>query len=378
MPANPFSPGLFYSDQSLYGREEQFSTVSRVIDQIEGGYSYPPVYFIGPSGLGKTSMLKWVANDLKRRHWLCGYSEAGSDIGSAIYDILTDLQQVTPSQGAVRRILSRITKVSATAGPMSLGLDVASVENGSAYTRLVERFQAISDAAKFNQVGAALLLDEAQGLPADHFEILLRALKAIEDSPIALFVAALPGLDRGMGLRARSAEHRVISILKPLSNANAKSALVEPAKLAGGEFSGKALSKLISMSCGHPLVLKMLGQEAWSLSTTGIPEDQEVKILSRHADRAIVLVLEQLRLAYYEPIWNSASVEERSVLKMVAQADNGGAGRPFYAPDEWDEGMYYGDIMFRFKCKGILDWKRRDGSGVEFTLPGFREFISSS
>jgi hypothetical protein len=317
--ANPFTPGAFYAEQPLFGREEQFELVDSVVEQIDSGYPHAPVFFLGPSGLGKTSILRQIANDLKKMHWLCGYSEAGSDIGSALYDVLADAQQLAPSRNIGQRILSRITNVRAGAGPVSIGLDIASIENGSAYTRLVDRFQAISDRAMFEQVGAALLIDEAQGLPDDHLEILFRALGAIEDSPIVLFMAALPCLHDSMALRVRSRQHGDVSDLAPLDTASAEAALIEPVGLAGGEFEQGSVSHLVDFACGHPLTLQMLGRSAWDFSAAGIADNQEVKILEGHASKAIAHVRDQLKRSYYRPIWHACTHEERILLKEIAR-----------------------------------------------------------
>jgi hypothetical protein len=368
----------------------QFSIVNRVIRQIEGGHSFEPVYFVGASGLGKTSLLRRIANDLRKMHWLCGYSEAGSDIGSAIFDILADAQQLAPPRSASRRILSRITKVSATAGPVTLGLDIASIENGSAYRRLVERFQEISDAAKSDQVGAAFLIDEAQVLPGPHLEILLRALNAIEASAIVLFLAALPNLSAIEG--NRSQDHLYVSLLTPLDVASAESALIEPVRLAGGDFEREAVSKLVDFACGHPLTLQMLGQSSWEFSATGIPGDQGVKILGQHADRAVVEVREQLKLAYYRPIWRGCSHDERLILKAVAKAgasateksvnpwpkDEINPGSTTEAIISWKENIKIfhekQSTLYGLDRKGILSIDERE---INFVLPGFSEFIAS-
>ncbi len=138
MPANPFNPGVYSPEQGIFGREEQLHVIDRVIARIEDGASQGPVCFTGPQGLGKTFLLRSIASQLRDRRWLCGYTEAGPDIGSAICDIFADARQMAPRRSAVRRAVARITGVSATAGPVSIGLDLQSIDNGSAYNRLVQ------------------------------------------------------------------------------------------------------------------------------------------------------------------------------------------------------------------------------------------------
>jgi hypothetical protein len=82
--------------------------VGRVIARIEGGDPHSPVCFIGPQGLGKTFLMRNIVSELRERRWLCGYSEAGADIGSAINDVLADARQLTPGRGLIRRASSLI------------------------------------------------------------------------------------------------------------------------------------------------------------------------------------------------------------------------------------------------------------------------------
>ncbi len=373
MPANPFSPGVFHPDQALFGRESQFQIVDQVVEQIDNGYPHSPVCFIGPPGLGKTAILKYLASDLKRRHWLCGYSEAGSDVGSAIYDLLADAQQLAPAQSPVRRLLSRIQGFNASAGPVSIGLDLQSIENGSAYARLLELFQTLSNTARFDLVGAALFLDEAQVLPGTHLEILLRALNAVEDSPIVLFMAALPNLMDKIVPGPRTTPHVWLSNLAPLDAACAQTALVDPARLAGGEFDVDALAALLEFAHGHPLTLQMLGRSAWNLGAVDTPEGQVIIIRVVHAIQAIEQVRDQLKLNYYRPTWRSCTTSERALLRALARTDETMTELDVTQAVQ-DEVTDADIVLYDLAGKGIVSTGEE---GVNFVMPGFRTFVTT-
>jgi hypothetical protein len=373
MPVNPFNPGVFHAEQRLYGRESQIQILHQVVEQISGDYPHRPVCFIGPQGLGKTSILKYIADYLNQLNWLCGYSEVSSDIGSAIYDVLADAQQLAPQKGAVQRILSRIQGFNASVGPASIGLSIASIEDGSAYIRLVELFRTIADTARFNVVGAALLLDEAQVLPGDHLRILLRALNAVDNSPIVLFMAALPSLMDSFALSTYSAPHLEISTLTTFDLADAESLLREPVDSAGGEFEVNGLSQLVNFACGHPLTLQMLGSSAWSYSVAGISNNDPIVIRKIHASRAVADVRQQLKMLYYRPNWRRCVVPERVVLRALAKAGGTLAARELCRNTEneiTDPSMIIEDLAGR----GIL----YADETVSFVLPGFCEFVKHS
>jgi AAA ATPase-like protein len=374
MLANPFNPGVFHPDMSLFGRESQIQVVDQVVGQIENGYPHSPVCFLGAPGLGKTTILKHLAIDLKRRHWLCGYSEAGSDVGSAIYDILADAQQLAPAQGAARRLLSRVQRFNASAGPVSIGLDLQSIENGSAYVRLLELFRTLGNTANSDLVGAALFLDEAQVLPEGHLEILFRALDAVEASPVVLFMGALPNLMDKIVPSYRTMPHVLLSDLEPLEGASAEQALVEPARLAGGEFDIDALAVLLEFAQGHPLALQLLGRSAWNLGASDIPEDQVVIISKTHAIQAIRQVHEQLTLNYFRPTWRNCTTSERVLLRALARA-----GNPITESDLMQVvqgGVADADIvLYDLSGKGIVSV---GNERVSFVMPGFREFVAGA
>lgn len=379
MLANPFNPGVFNPDQVLLCRESQFQVVNQIVEQIEIGYPHSPVGFVAPPGLGKTAILKYLANDLKRRQWLCGYSEAGSDVGSAIYDLLTDAQQLTPPQGPISRLLSRVQGFNASAGPVSIGLSLQSIEDGSAYGRLCDLFRELSNTAQFNLVGAALFLDEAQVLPDAHLEILLRALNGVADSPIVLFMAALPNLmDKIVaGSTKRSIPYIELSNLTPLDAACAQAALSGPADLAGGAFEMDALQVLLEFARGHPLTLQMLGRSAWNfgaLETLDSPDKDVVAIKVHHARQAIEQVRDQLRLNYYRPIWRGCTAAERAVLRSLARASSTMTELDLTRTIQstvTDAEIVLHDLV----GKGIVTINR---GNVNFTTPGFHEFVGAS
>lgn len=384
MPVNPFNPGVYSPVQVIFGRDEQLRVVGRVIAQVEDGSSHPPVCFTGPQGLGKTFMLRHIANELRARGWLCGYTEAGSDIGSAIYDILGDAEHMAPRRSAVRRTLGRVKGVSTTAGPVSIGLDLQSVDNGSAYSRLVQLFREINGKAGSAFTGAALLLDEAQVLPDAHLNQLFRALGAVEQSRIVLFMAALPGLTGVISSmsqsvaapswkRSFSTPYVRVSDLRALSPADSESVLLSPVDPEEGEFEPPAVSALARFALGHPMTLQMLGQSAWDIGACG---DGKVVICAAHADEAIAEVSEQLRIRYHRPAWRNCSDRERSLLKRLANMGGSAAERELAGsakgggpdPTATIYGLVDGGLLYDDPRTGI----------ISIVMPGFREFIMSA
>jgi hypothetical protein len=265
---NPFSPGPYSPVQGIFGREEQVHVVEQAAAGIENGVPHAPVCFTGPPGVGKTFLLRNIASQLRDRGWLCGYTEAGPDISSAIHDILADAREMAPRRSSTWRLVTRVTGVNATAPGFSLGLTLQDTDNGSAYTQLVRLFREISGKAGSDFTGAALLLDEAQVLPDAHLSELFRALAKVEDSRIVLFMAALPGLAGTISSMAQSpaswrrrlsTPYVQFSPLGALDPASAGTVLAYQAGTAGGELEPEAAAALADFSLGHPMTLQMSG-----------------------------------------------------------------------------------------------------------------------
>jgi hypothetical protein len=261
----------------------------------------------------------------------------------------------------------------ATVGPASIGLSIASIEDGSAYARLVELFQTIIDTARFNVVGAALLLDEAQALPANHLRILLRALSAIDSSPIVLFMAALPNLMDSFALSSYSAPHLEISALTALDPTNAESLLSEPVASAGGDFEADGLSELVNFARGHPLALQMRGQSVWNYGVADTSNGDPIVIKNVHATQAVTYVRQQLKMLYYRPDWRGCDAPERLLLKALARAGGTLSARDLCSVTE-NEITDPSTIIEDLAGKGIL----YADETVSFVLPGFCEFARDS
>jgi hypothetical protein len=341
--------------------------------------------FTGTPGIGKTFLLRNIAGELRDRGWLCGYTEAGPDLGSAIDDILADARQMAPHRSAIRRLAARVTGFNAAAPGFSVGLSLQGADGGSAYTRLVGLFREISSRAGSGINGAALLLDEAQVLPDAHLSQLFRALGAVEDSRIVLFMAALPGLagtissmsqTNASWRRQTSRAFVHFSGLRALDQASAGSALLYQSGTAGGEIEPEAVVALTGFALGHPMTLQMLGRSAWNVAAYGTSGDGKVVIRAAHADRAIAEVSKQLRTIYHKPDWKKCTERERAVLKKIAGMGGSATGREL-AHAVKGAGPDPAAVMSDLADGGLL-CEDPDTEAFSIVMPGFRQFVMSA
>src|SRR5205823_317810 len=116
-----------------------------------------PVAFLGPTGFGKTTLLRHISARFRRQSWICGYAEASSDTATAMQDVLTDISRSAPADRTLKRALKRVSSFSATAGIVGFGLSLKDSSEYNARKKLIELFEQLVEAAERNGAGLAIL-----------------------------------------------------------------------------------------------------------------------------------------------------------------------------------------------------------------------------
>jgi len=70
----------------------------RLEHELEDGHFSPPVCFLAPGGLGKTTLLKRIGDELEKRNWLCGYAVAGSSLSTTLIELFNDAGRAVPAK----------------------------------------------------------------------------------------------------------------------------------------------------------------------------------------------------------------------------------------------------------------------------------------
>jgi DNA polymerase III delta prime subunit len=371
---NPFSPGVFQADLPIVGREQHLDVIQKAVEQIELGRPHCPVCFVGSTGIGKTTLLKRIAKNLREENWICGYTEASEDVNAALADLLVDVGRLAKPTRAMRKWLSQVNSLNfAIPSGAAIGFGLRDPASESMYASLVDLFQKLSDTARFEAVGVALLLDETQMLPDPALRLVLRALNAIEESSIVLIMAALSTLYEKIGPGPRTAEHVLLSELRPLPHHAAKEMLSERIAASGAQVTSGALSAMLIFAEGHPLTLQMLGWNAWNNAANGQPgHAAQFTIEDKHAEVAVAEVRAQLMPRFHGPAWRTSDDGERAVLKVLAGMKD--------APTEADilrrlppasspEGHL---SLYNLVDRDVLS---RQGDEIRFVIPGFKEYV---
>lgn len=164
----------------MIGRDSQLAQWRIALDRIEAGRTAQPVVLYGLRGVGKTVLLTRFSQDAGDRDWIVAQVEAGSGkplreaLGEALHAPLADLARASPGKRLLKALKTAMSfKASRdTGGSWNFGLDLTGAAGGGADTGSLETdlnklVRDLSEAAREEGVGLAILIDEAQDLKGD-------------------------------------------------------------------------------------------------------------------------------------------------------------------------------------------------------------------
>ncbi|MDY0892924.1 ATP-binding protein [Frigoribacterium sp. CFBP9030] len=391
MTLNPYTPGAGTRPPTLIGRESQLAVVGSLAELVEAGRSSNPVVFTGLRGVGKTSLLQEVGAVLRSRGWLAGYYEVRRDVepGVAVRSIVRDSADLT--QGRLRKALSSgahsIGGMKLSLGPtgFTFAVDAAAPrrEDSDPFPELVRFLRLLGRDASQNGVGVALLIDELQVFRKRDIAVLVQALSALKDEPIVLIGAGLPYLASELSKANTYAERFRFEVIDRLGEADARSAVTDPAFDLGTIWDDDALERVLELADRYPYFLQLYASESWT-SAAGA-----ARIDSTHVDEAIPAVQRQLDAGLYSARYDRLSEREREYVDtMVAVADASPDGgddarpRPSVSP-RVQSGAVAAELgksltqvattRDRIIRKGIIHAPVY--GELEFSVPGFADYV---
>jgi AAA ATPase domain len=277
---NPYTPNAGADPPALVGRDVELEAFEVLLARLLRGHTEQSMLVTGLRGVGKTVLLTRFEALARESGWATVDAEItkNSDFGDRMVNLARRaLLQLAPrdrwKEKAVRAaaVLRSFQVTLRPDGSVTAGFDVDPVEgladSGHLGEDLTDVFVALGEAAREQGSGVVFLVDEVQFLQLAELEALIAAIhKTVQRRlPITLVGAGLPQLPR-LAAEAKSYAERLFKFpqIGQLSEEQARTALVEPARRLGVDFEPDALTAIVDFTEGYPYFLQEYGNTLWN------------------------------------------------------------------------------------------------------------------
>jgi len=380
---NPYAPGAGTRPPELVGRDLLIEKVRIALRRTYEGRPAKGLMMIGLRGVGKTVLLDRLRADAESAglHTIWIEAPEGRSLPALLApDLRRALLRLSRSSRAKETVTRALRGLAGFAkglklkyGDIEVGIDFdpepGLADNGDLEQDLQDLFQAIGEAAKESGTALILFIDELQYVEESQLAALITGLHrtAQRSLPVALVGAGLPQLRARMG-HAKSYVERLFDFpeIGPLSPDEATSALVNPARAEGVEFSRDALSKIIEETEGYPYFLQEWGKHAWDVALDSPIELTDVEAASREAIAALDESFFRVRFDRLTPM-------EKKYLRAMADLGPGPHRSGDIAEKLNRNVTSLGPTRAQLISKGMI-WSPGHGD-TAFTVPLFDGFM---
>jgi hypothetical protein len=348
-----------------------------LVGRLRAGRTEQSVIVRGLRGVGKTVLLNAYENQAEAAGFLTFYHELTPD--SNLIDVLArdseralERLSLGTSIGArVRAALAHLKTITLT-GPEGFGIavDLGDADEGTIAADLTDLFLQLGEAAREADRGIAIFLDELQFVEEIHYRALISALhrSTQKELPIAVAAAALPQIPALSG-EARSYAERLFDfpVIGDLPRAAAVSALADPARRQGVDFTEEAVTLALEWTGGYPFYIQQLGKHAWNIADAA-PIGIDV------IEAAIPAARAALDKSIYEVRFQRATEGERRYMRAMAELGDG-PYRSGRVAESWGGSTTSASpTRQQLLGKGLI-YATEDYGFIDFTVPRFADFM---
>ena len=380
---NPYTPGTGRRPSALVGRDEIIEAWRVALLRVEREKTDQPFVLYGLRGVGKTVLLTRLRHDAEARDWWVVQVEAGGNVGlrellgEGLYEPLSELSE--SGDGLGRRLLRGLkTALSFKAsydvsGTWTFGVDLSGTPGGGAdsgvlRTDLKKIVKDLSLAARESGVGLAILIDEAQDLSSDELTTLAMVAQsaALDNWPALFAFAGLPSLPQTFSEAKSYTERFQYNPIERLSDEDAHSALVKPAREAGANWSEEALNHVITESGRYPYFIQQFGQESWNEAAGPTIETTDARV-------GVARGQNLLDGGFFRARWDRTTATEKRYIRAMCPGGDLGIGSGEVASRLGKTMSSLGPTRANLIHKGLV--YAPDHGIVAFTVPGMESFI---
>ena len=329
--ANPYAPGAGTPPPELAGRNDVLNTATVAIERISKGRNTQSLILVGLRGVGKTVLLNKINQIADDRDFLTIYIEAHEGkrlpelLIPGLRQVLYKLSTVESAKAMTRRgmrvLKSFLGGLKITIADVEVGVDaeLGSADSGDLEADLPELMLSVAEAAKAARRSIAVLVDELQYLSEKEFSALIMSVHRINQKQLPLLVVAA-GLPQILGLAGNSKSYSERLFKYPqvgaLSEADATSAIVNPAKAVGVTFTDEAIRRILELTQRYPYFLQQWAYEAWNAAPEPTIGEDDVGV-------ATTLAIEELDRSFFKVRFDRCTPSERHYMRALAELGQG-------------------------------------------------------
>lgn len=330
---NPYAPGAGTFPPELAGRDEIIERAAIALDRFRDGRAARSLLLVGLRGVGKTVLLTRIAQQSEARGFVVLSVEAPEKrslpalLIPPLRTALLKLDRVAATGDMAKKALRALggfvnamkLKYQDIEFGVELGSESGVADSGDLEHDLIDLFTEIGRAAREKETAIVLFIDELQYVEEDQFASLITALHkcAQYQLPVALIGAGLPQLVGRAG-RAKSYAERLFEYpeIGPLSDAEAKKALVAPAERENVKFDDGALAEILAQTKAYPYFLQEWGKHSWACADAS-------PITREDAVAATDLAISELDDSFFRVRFDRLTPAEKRYLRAMAQLGAG-------------------------------------------------------
>jgi len=375
---NPYTPGAGDRPRALVGRADQLALAESVRSQLEAGYSANSLVYVGLRGVGKTVLLKEIADRLAHAGWYAPYIELrrGQAVDAALGAVAARFAtQLNPGAKLTRRV-RQLLRRGGGLQVLGSGANVGSGRSAPSYDDLATVLTSLAEAASEDGLGVALIVDELQTVSLANLSALVQVVQDLRDRlPFAFIGAGLPHLPSYIAKAATYTERFRYEPTDNLHDPEARAAVLEPAAAEAVNWDEDALAKVITAAAGYPYFLQLYAFEAWEAAARSCA----VKSIGlTDVEAAEPVAQRQIEAGIYGARFEGATEAERRYLFAMSelmddQSDRVRSGDIARALDrDLSAVSPTRDALIR---KGIVH--APDHGLLAFSIPGFQQYVAT-
>ncbi len=323
---NPFTPGAGYLPPELAGRNQVIEDGQVVAMRAKLQRAERGLMLIGQRGVGKTVLLRCLAEQAKDNGIISVISEIRSDksdlediaqkLKEALYALDFKCKMKACVQEAFAVLGNFVRKFSLNIGDVGVSVELhrGIGESGNMELDLSQVLLATARVAKASSTAVGLYIDELQNLDEEAMRGIIVALhrSAQELLPLYLIGSGLPTVRTLVGKSKTYAERMfVYESIGALDEDASWAAIVKPFEDNGIAVENAAFAEMFKASAGYPFFLQECGYQVWQHA-------ERSPIVARDVKSILPQVIESLDRSFFDVRFDRVSAAEQRFLMAMA------------------------------------------------------------